>query len=111
MAVELLGSEFVHQYVGSEPSGVKFNEMVLKSFPNPEFPKKKIPHNPMINAGAINCCSMIKHDLNPSDRFDYMLGIYKQLAGDKPVGFNNTVYLSECLSADRNWCLGYMMKE
>jgi len=73
MAVDLLGSNFVHDYVGSEPSGVKFNEMVLKDFPSKEFPNKKIPHNPMINAGAINCCSMIKHGDTPSDRFDFML--------------------------------------
>jgi len=61
--------------VGSEPSGVKFNEMILKDFPCKEFPHKKIPHNPMINAGAINCCSMIKNDQNPSDRFNYMLSV------------------------------------
>jgi len=28
-----------------------------------------------------------------------------------PVGFSNSVYLSEKDTADRNWCLGFMMQE
>lgn len=105
LAVTEHGSEFVHQYVGSEPSGVKFNEMILKPFPNEKYPNKKIPHNPCINAGAINCTSMIKPNLNISDKYDYIINTYKRLVGNKHVGFNNTVYLSESLTADRNWCL------
>jgi len=44
--------------------------MILKPFPNEKFPNKKIPHNPCINAGAISCTSMVKPDLNISEKYD-----------------------------------------
>ncbi|CAL4117672.1 unnamed protein product, partial [Meganyctiphanes norvegica] len=59
------GSNYVHSYVGMEPSGRYFNELCL------DFNNK--PHNPMINAGAIMTSSLIKNDLSAADRFDYLI--------------------------------------
>ena len=103
LALEELGVNKVHQHVGREPSGRGFNELTLN--------QDGLPHNPMINAGAIMCASMIRHDLGISDRFDYVLNQWQRLCGDKKPGFNNAVYLSEKGTADRNHALGYFMKE
>lgn len=93
----------VHKYVGAEPSGKTFNELTLNA--------KGQPHNPMINAGAIMCGSLIKQGKPPSDRFDYVMKQWKDLAGGMKVGFDNAVYLSERQTADRNFALGYFMRE
>jgi glutaminase len=52
LAVNDLGSEEVHRYVGHEPSGESFNCIKLSL--------ENKPHNPLINAGAIVVSSLIK---------------------------------------------------
>ena len=78
LALEEFGEEKVHSHIGREPSGRGFNELTLN--------KDGLPHNPMINAGAIMSCSLIRPDLNISDRFDYVLSKWKQLSGNKNPG-------------------------
>lgn len=102
MVLEELGEAKVHQHVGREPSGLNFNELVL----NP----KDLPHNPMINAGAIMVSALLRPDLAMSDRWDVVMSTWKRLSNRDP-GFANSVYLSESSTADRNWCLGHIMKE
>lgn len=115
----------VHSHVGYEPSGRKFNSHVL----NPDG----LPHNPMINAGAIMVSSLIGADLEPSKRFELVKEFYEELSGGNGVGigrkhinaegktdgntdgstigFDNTVFLSERHHADRNMSLAYYMRE
>ena len=64
MAVNDLGSELVHQYVGQEPSGQAFNSLALDS--------TNKPHNPMINAGALITASLLRSHLALPDKFDYV---------------------------------------
>ncbi|MEO1334326.1 MAG: glutaminase A [Myxococcota bacterium] len=103
LALEEQGEEKVHQHVGREPSGVSFNELTLA--------ENNRPHNPMINAGAIMCCSLIRPDADMSERFDYVLDRWAALCGGNRPRYNNAVYLSERATADRNFALGYFMKE
>ncbi|XP_014211267.1 glutaminase liver isoform, mitochondrial isoform X2 [Copidosoma floridanum] len=107
IALERLGTEVVHQYVGQEPSGRNFNELVLDH--------NKKPHNPMINAGAILVCSLLKTLIKPemtlAEKFDFTMNYFKRLAGGEPLGFNNAVFLSEREAADRNYALGFYMRE
>ncbi|CAL2030908.1 unnamed protein product [Caenorhabditis brenneri] len=98
-----IGSHVLHQYVGHEPSGRLFNEICLDS--------NNMPHNPLINAGAIVVTSMIKPTHSMADRFDFMLNKYRKLAGGGHVGFDNATFLSERDTADRNYALSYYMKE
>lgn len=110
IAVQEKGFDFVHHHVGREPSGASFNNLSLKEYPSKEFPNRRIPHNPMINSGAIMSSSIIKADSSMADRFSHVMKTWNRLCGS-PVGFSNSVYLSEKDTADRNWCLGYMMQE
>ncbi len=97
------GEQVVHQHVGREPSGRSFNELSLNN--------DGLPHNPLINAGAIMSCSLIKPGKSPSDRFDHVSSTWNRLCAGRKVGFNNSVYLSERSTADRNFALAYFMRE
>ncbi|XP_072942454.1 glutaminase liver isoform, mitochondrial isoform X2 [Epargyreus clarus] len=107
MALETLGPDNVHKYVGTEPSGRNFNELVL------DYNMK--PHNPMINAGAILVCSLLKTldkpEMTLAEKFDYVMSFFSRLAGNEVLGFNNAVFLSEREAADRNYALGFYMRE
>jgi glutaminase len=103
LALEQHGDDLVHRHVGREPSGRGFNDLTLDH--------QGRPHNPMINAGSIMCCALVKPDLALADRFDFVQRAWSDLAGGAPAGFNNSVYLSERATADRNFALGYFMRE
>ncbi len=103
IALESLGREAVHNHVGCEPSGRSFNELTLNN--------RGLPHNPMINAGAIMCASLIKSGQSLADRFDHVMSTWRALCGGRRAGFDNSVYLSEKETADRNFALAYFMRE
>jgi glutaminase len=65
----------------------------------------------MINAGAIMSGALIRPDLTMADRFDHVMGMWRRLAGGVKSGFSNATYLSERRTADRNFALGYFMRE
>jgi glutaminase len=103
LALDEHGTDAVHRHVGREPSGQSFNELAL----NP----KGLPHNPMVNAGAIMTVSLIRPEDDIADRFDHVAATWQRLAGGRRPGFNNAVYLSERQTADHNFALGYSMRE
>jgi len=112
IALNELGSGITHEYVGQEPSGRLFNDLSLKIFEDGEHPK---PHNPMVNSGAIMICSLliklVHSDMKTSEKFDWVCDFYKSMAGGEHVGFNNATFLSEREAADRNYAIGFYMKE
>ncbi|CAM5147643.1 unnamed protein product [Eretmochelys imbricata] len=103
VAVNDLGTEYVHRYVGKEPSGLRFNKLFLN--------EDDRPHNPMVNAGAIVITSLIKQGANNAEKFDYMMQFMNNMAGNEYVGFNNATFQSERESGDRNFAIGYYLKE
>lgn len=103
IAVHEEGTEVVHRYVGMEPSGVKFNMLSLDD--------EDKPHNPMVNAGAIVISSLIKPCSNKAEKFDYVMDFVKKMAGQEFVGFSNATFQSEKETGDRNFAIGYYMKE
>ena len=103
IAHDEMGKEDLHKRVGFEPSGQAFNAFILN--------KKGLPHNPMINAGAIMVASQIGKNEEPSNRFNILKKKYGEFAGGNKVGFDNSVFLSEQHHADRNISLAYYMRE
>lgn len=102
-ALEELGQDAVHRHMGCEPSGVSFNELSL----NPQGR----PHKPMINAGVIMSSALIRQSLPVADRFDHVAQMWTRLAGGVRPGFSNSTYLFERATADRNFALGYSLRE
>uniref|UniRef100_A0A674NHL2 glutaminase n=1 Tax=Takifugu rubripes TaxID=31033 RepID=A0A674NHL2_TAKRU len=92
IAVNDHGTEYVHSFIGKEPSGLRFNKLFLN--------EEDKPHNPMVNAGAIVCTSLIK-----------LMNFLKKMAGNEYVGFSNATFQSERESGDRNFAIGYYLKE
>ncbi|MFD9550631.1 glutaminase A [Nocardia salmonicida] len=103
LALEEHGAEVVHRHVSCEPSGLGFNELSVNN--------DGLPHNPMINSGAIMSTSLLQPAVAIADRFEYVADTWRRLAAGGSVGFNNAVYLSERKTADRNFALGYFMRE
>uniref|UniRef100_A0A673ZBW7 glutaminase n=1 Tax=Salmo trutta TaxID=8032 RepID=A0A673ZBW7_SALTR len=103
VAIHEAGTEKVHRYVGMEPSGLKFNMLYLD--------EEDKPHNPMVNAGAIVISSLIKPGSNKAEKFDYMMDFIKKMAGREYVGFSNATFQSEKETGDRNFAIGYYLKE
>lgn len=98
-----IGPEELHAHVGQEPSGRLFNDISLDH--------NKKPHNPLINAGAIVVASLLKNKLPLADRFDFMIHACRKFVGSGYIGFDNSVFLSERETADRNYALSYYMRE
>lgn len=101
LAVELYGDSYVHRYVGREPSGRRFNELALNV--------DNLPHNPMINAGAIMCSALLHPSRTPEDRFKLVRRFWGSAMGMKQCGFDQSVYESELHSAERNYALADLM--
>ncbi|KAF7208157.1 glutaminase 2b [Nothobranchius furzeri] len=103
ISVHESGTEDVHNFVGMEPSGLKFNMLSLD--------EEDKPHNPMVNAGAILISSLIKPHSNKAEKFDNFMEFLKKMAGQEYVGFSNATFQSEKETGDRNFAIGYYMKE
>ncbi|KAF4694924.1 hypothetical protein FOZ60_006444 [Perkinsus olseni] len=105
MAVELHGKDKVHEHVGHEPSGRNFNERVL-------LKPKGIPHNPLINAGAIMVTSMLYMDKSEWERYEAVTETWQHLAGmSRRPHIQYDTFMGERATANRNYCLAYMMAE
>ncbi|MCB9553399.1 MAG: glutaminase A [bacterium] len=130
-AVEALGEQKVHEHVGTEPSGRPFNarvlleDMVEKTFIEDGKPvrrkvPRKRPHNPMINAGAIMCASLVKPEEPLHKRLKHIRQEWARLTGLKDARngeeqarlprFNAWMAREEERTGDNNRALAYMMK-
>uniref|UniRef100_A0A3Q2XPP5 glutaminase n=1 Tax=Hippocampus comes TaxID=109280 RepID=A0A3Q2XPP5_HIPCM len=103
IAVHDHGTEYVHRFIGKEPSGLRFNKLFLN--------EDDKPHNPMVNAGAIVCTSLIKVTEHTTTKSMQVMNFMNKLAGNEYVGFSNATFQSERESGDRNFAIGYYLKE
>lgn len=103
LASTLMGADYVHRHIGFEPSGQPFNALFLNKYNK--------PHNPMLNSGAIVTASLIKPELNPADRFDFIMSKFIEASGGGFVGFSNATFLSEKKTGFRNFALAYLLQD
>lgn len=54
---------------------------------------------------------LVKPELSLAEKYDYMYAFFKEMAGGEYVGFNNSVFLSERDTADRNFALAHFLRE
>ncbi|XP_072275252.1 glutaminase kidney isoform, mitochondrial [Pyxicephalus adspersus] len=97
IAVNDLSTEYVHRYVGKEPSGLRFNKLFL----NEDDKVCKI----------INLYFFLKQGAGNAEKFDYVMQFLNKMAGNEYVGFSNATFQSERESGDRNFAIGYYLKE
>lgn len=63
----------------------------------------------MVNMGAIALCPMIRgNDYN--ERFERLLDLTRRLADNPDIALNESVYLSEKRTGNKNRALAYMLK-
>jgi glutaminase len=103
IALHEVGEEKVHQHVGREPSGRGYNGLVLNN--------EDLPHNPMINAGAIMVCSLIQPQSPLEDRIQYILNVWKKITGGENLKFREDKMSFDEPSHLRNMAISYYMKE
>ena len=69
----------------------------------------------MVNSGAIMSASILLHlvkkEMNMAQKYDYVFEFFKKMAGGEYLGFNNSIFLSERDTADRNFALAYFLRE
>jgi len=49
--------------------------------------------------------------VNNAEKFDYVMQFLNKMAGNEYVGFSNATFQSERESGDRNFAIGYYLKE
>ena len=80
--LDQLGADVVQNYIGREPSGRNFNEIVLDY--------NGQPHNPMINSGAIMSAALllylVKPEMSVSEKYEYVFDFFSRMAGREHVG-------------------------
>jgi len=101
MAIEDFGYNYVHQYVGKEPSGTSSNSFTLN------YEKKA--HNACINAGAIAVSGLFHPELDATKKFQMLSSRFEDFAGSQKIGFNQIVYLSQKDSSHDHFALTYFM--
>lgn len=98
------GEEMVFSKVGMEPTGDPFNSIIrLETF------DKQKPLNPFINAGAISIVSLIKGE-NNIEKIERILSFIRELADNEDINVDNSVFLSEKVTGDRNRSMLYFLK-
>ncbi|HXJ00394.1 MAG TPA: glutaminase A [Micropepsaceae bacterium] len=101
LALELIGRDEVLRRVGVEPSGDAFNAIVFD-------PATNRPYNPMVNAGAITVCGIVR-DVAGSGAFDLILDRLSDAAGRR-LAIDESVYRSEAETGHRNRAIGHLLR-
>ena len=98
------GMERVRNLVGVEATGKPFD-----AFNYSDQALKAENINPMVNAGAITLCTLIKGDTYDK-KFNRLLELVRKVSGNPDLQVDERVYLSEKATGSKNRALAYMLK-
>jgi len=101
LALAERGEDAVLAKIGVEPSGEAFNAISLR-------PQTGAPLNPLINAGAIAACGLVR-GASVEERFARILAAYSCFAG-RDLDVDERVYASESATGHRNRAIGWMLR-
>ena len=103
LALKDSGVERVRELVGVEATGKPFD-----TFNYTDLALRNEHINPMINAGAIALCTLIKGDTF-RDKTNRLLELARKLAKNDAIEIDTAVYLSEKATGNKNRALAYML--
>lgn len=103
LALRNAGEEGVRRLVGVEATGKPFD-----TFNYTDLALKNEHINPMINAGAIALCTLIKGDTY-EEKTRELLELTRRLAKNGSLEIDRDVYLSEKKTGNKNRALAYML--
>ena len=98
------GIDRVRELVGVEATGKPFDGF---NYSDQKLSRENI--NPMVNAGAIAMCTLIKGDTYER-KFARLLDLARTASGNPQLAVDEKVYLSEKATGSKNRALAYMMK-
>ena len=103
LALKDVGVKRVRSLVGVEATGKPFD-----TFNYTDLALKNEHINPMINAGAIALCTLIKGSTF-QEKTNRLLELTRKLAKNDSIEIDTTVYLSEKATGNKNRALAYML--
>ena len=103
LALKDSGIERVRSLVGVEATGKPFD-----TFNYTDLALKNEHINPMINAGAIALCTLIKGN-SFQEKTNRLLEFTRELAKNNAIEIDTDVYLSEKATGNKNRALAYML--
>ena len=104
LALEDNGRETVENLCGVEATGKPFD-----AFNYSDMALASNHINPMINAGAIALCTLIKGE-SKEEKFSRLLSLVKRISGNPDLTIDEAVFLSERETGNKNRALAYMLK-
>ena len=104
LALKDSGVERVRQLVGVEATGKPFD-----TFNYTDLALRNEHINPMVNAGAIALCTLIKGETY-EEKVARLLDFTRRLAKNDTLVVDREVYLSEKATGNKNRALAYMLK-
>ncbi len=103
LALKDAGVERVRELVGVEATGKPFD-----TFNYTDLALRNEHINPMVNAGAIALCTLIKGETF-KEKTDRLLDFTRKLAKNDNLQIDRDVYLSEKATGSKNRALAYML--
>jgi glutaminase len=103
LALRQHGSQAVLDKIGADATGLPFNSIIAILLENDH------PSTPLVNAGAISACSLIKPIGDSKSKWEAIVANIKDLAGSDPVLIEE-LYRSESATNYNNRSIAWLLK-
>lgn len=103
LAMRQLGSQIILDKIGADATGLPFNSIMAILLENDH------PSTPLVNAGAISACSLVKPIGNSKEKWEAIISNIKDLSGSAPVLIDE-LYKSESETNYNNRAISWLLK-